>query len=83
MFGAYMEKFRYNFTADKQGKWHFYRRDADNMWIDAKDTPGYERCEGSSIYPIIPAGRIYYGQFLTNVVLRLRKIEPPPTEDKK
>jgi len=71
------------FSADEQGKWCFYRRDADRMSIDAKDIPGYKRCEGSSIYPIIPAGRIYYGQYITNVVLRLRKLDPPPAGDKK
>lgn len=77
-FGMFWGKNDVHFQADNLGCWSFYRRDADMMWIDVRDIPGYQRCEGSLIQD-----RVYYGQYKTNVVLRLHKIEPPSVGGKK
>jgi hypothetical protein len=68
--------YEYSFRADRLGKWKFHRMDADDMWIEAGPPVGYDwGCDGQTSFGT--EGYIYYGKYRTNVVLRLRKIEPP------
>jgi len=68
--------YKYLFRADRLGKWKFSRMDADRMRLEAGPPIGYDLgC--SSQTPFMTEDFIYYGQYRKNVVLRLRKIEPP------
>ena len=79
LFGPELE---YTFHSDKQGRWHTYRRDADRMMIDAYPPAGYGHIPDSAAYHM--QDFVFYGEYRTNVVLRLQKIEPPaqPKETK-
>jgi hypothetical protein len=66
--------YRCRFHCDAQGRWKFYRRDARDLVIEAHPPSGFTRCQDSRLSE---SGRLYYGHYRTNVLLRLHKIEPP------
>ena len=68
--GDYECKFR----SDERGNWRFYRRDVYDMTIGVYPPSGYKTLPGRPD----ETGDIHYGEYRTNVVLRLMKIEPAP-----
>ena len=68
--------FKYEFRADHLGKWHWYRRDVLDLQVQAMPPAGYGLYTDSR--PDETEGWIHYGEYRTNVVLRLRKVEPSP-----
>lgn len=61
------------FCTDQQGKWKYYRRDADDLDIAARPPNGYEVYGHVRLFT---AGSFKNGQCPTNdFILRLRKIE--------
>ncbi len=67
-------QFHQNFTAGADGQWRFCTRDADHLYIEARPPSGYEVFGHVREFTV---GPINSGEYRTNVVLRLRKIEPP------
>jgi len=74
-------RFSYRFHADQAGKWRWYRCDAMDLRIRAYPPPGYGRYLGVS--PDVTEGWMRYGEHRTNVVLRIRKLDPPATVGQK
>ena len=64
--------YHYRFQSDAQGRWHTDRNDADRMMIRTYPSPDYDYTPGAADYTM--ADFIHYGQYQTNVVLRLQKI---------
>ena len=64
----------HNLSADAHGRWKFSRHDADEMYIQAFAPNGYTEFEHASTYEVGPIKGGHYSK--TNVVLRLRKVEP-------
>ena len=80
---VYLGGFESKFSADKHGRWKFYRRDTADMGIQALPPPGYGRFQWCSPSPDYIPNRIRYGDYVTNVVLRLWKLDPPPAGEVK
>jgi len=75
-----------DFHADQQGRWKYYRRDSDDMYIEAKPPVGYGPFwlpDDQRVQSIMSP--LKSGQCPTNeIILRLRIIDPvqPPKDAK-
>ena len=68
-----------DFSTDGEGKWFFYRRDAERMYIEAAPPAGYKYALREDRVRATYFGPLGSGECPTNdVLLRMIKIEPNP-----
>jgi len=69
----------HNFSSDSEGKWVFYTRDAEHMYIEATPPAGYNYALREDRVRATYLGPLRNGECPTNdVILRMIKIETTP-----